>query len=100
VPEVLGGRLGGFELGGERHCPIGEEPFAPGDHAVPVDDAVHAESFEVREAFDGGQCGDLLASTGGDGLGDRMLGGVLQCTGEPDDAVGPNEIPRRLPGAR
>ena len=88
VAQVLGCRLGGFELGGEGHGPVGEEPFAAGDHAVPVDDALNAEALEVGEAFDGGQCADPLAGAGGDGLGDGVLGGVLEGTGESEDLVG------------
>ena len=91
-PSVLGGRLGGCELGGEGHGPVGEEPFAAGDHAVPVDDALDAEAFEVGEAFDGGQCADLLAGAGGDGLGDGVLGGVLEGTGEAEDLVGVDAV--------
>ena len=92
MAEVLGGRLGGFELGGEGHGPVGEEPFAAGDHAVPVDDALDAEAFEVGEAFDGGEGADPLAGAGGDGLGDRVLGGVLEGTGEAEDLVGVDAV--------
>ena len=76
------------QLGGEGHGPVGEEPFAAGDHAVAVDDALDAEAFEVGEALDGGQRADAVAGAGGDGLGDGVLGGVLERTGEAEHLVG------------
>ena len=104
VAEVLGGRLGGCEFGGEGHGPVGEEPFAAGDHAVPVDDALDAEAFEVGEAVDGGECADLLAGAGGDGLGDGVLGSVLEGAGEAEDLVGVDAVDgdrrRRVPCGR
>ena len=92
MAEVLGGRLGGCELGGEGHGPVGEEPFAAGDHAVPVDDALDAEAFEVGEAVDGGEGADPFAGAGRDGLGDGVLGGVLEGTGEAEDLVGVDAV--------
>ena len=87
VAERLGVVLGGSQFGGERHGPVGEEPFAAGDHAVAVDDALDAEAFEVGEALDGGQAADAVAGGGGDGLGDGVLGGVLEGTDEAEHLV-------------
>jgi hypothetical protein len=50
---------------------------------VAVDDALDAEPLAVRKALDGGQRPQLVARGGGDRLGDRVLGGVLQRAGEP-----------------
>ena len=60
---------------------------------VAVDDALDAEAFEVGEALDAGSGPSSVAGGGGDGLGDRVLGGVLERAGEAQhlvavDAVG------------
>ena len=94
VAGVLGGGLGVGELGGEGHGPVGEEPFAAGDDAVAVDDALHAEAFEVGEVFDRGQRADAVAGAGGDGLGDGVLGGVLERAGEAQHLVGVDAVDR------
>ena len=60
----------------------------------PVDDALHAEPFEVVERLHGREGPDAVAGAGGDGLGDRMLGGVLEGTGEPQDLVDVDTVGR------
>ena len=67
--------------------PVGEEPLAAGDDGVAVDDALHAEAVEVGERLDGGQRDAALDRAGGDGAGDRVLGGVLERAGEQQRLV-------------
>ena len=66
----------------------------PATTRVAVDDALHAEAFEVGEALDGGEGADPLAGAGGDGLGDRVLGGVLEGAGEAQDLVAVDAVGR------
>ena len=88
VAERFGAGLGVDEGRGERHGPVGEEPFAPDDDGVAVDDAVHAEALDVGEALDRGQRAETLSGAGGDGVGDGVLGGVLECAGEAERVGG------------
>ena len=75
------------QVGGDRHRPVGEQQFAPGDDGVPVDDALDAETFEVGEIFDRAQLTDSVAGGVGDGLGDGVLGSVFERTDEAQDLV-------------
>ncbi len=63
--------------------PVGQQGLAADEHGVAVDDALHALALDVLERLGGGQVSDLAGGAGGDGLGDRVLGGVLQRPGEP-----------------
>ena len=59
------------------HRPVGEQRRAADHERVAVDDALDAEALAVGEALDGGQL--ALGGRGlGDGLRDRVLGGVLE----------------------
>ena len=61
---------------------------ATGEDGVAVDDALHAEALDVGEALDGGKLAEALARAGGDGLGDRVLGRVLEGADEAEHLVG------------
>ncbi len=81
------------------------KPLAAGDDGVAVDDALHAEALggwrTTRPAASGA---DPVAGAGGDGLGDRVLGGVLERAGEAQHLVGVGAVGgdarRRAPSGR
>src|SRR4028119_2367471 len=79
----LGGGPGPLQLRGQGVGPLGEQPGAPDQDGVAVDDTLHAEALDGGEALDRGQGADLLGRARGDGPGDGMLGGVLQRAGQP-----------------
>ena len=65
------------------------QPRGPADDdRVPVDDADDTASAVIGETLDGGQLADGLASLGRDRLGNRVLGGVLDRPGEPQQLAG------------
>ena len=82
-PSRLGGAARGVEPLGHAQAPVGHQRGAADLDAVAVDDALDAEPFAVGEALDRGQRAELLARRGGDRVGDRVLGGVLERAGEP-----------------
>ena len=87
LAERFGFVFGGFQVGGDRHRPIGEQQFAPGDDRVAVDDALDAETLEVGEIFDWDQPADVVAGGVGDCLGDGVLGGVFEGTDKAEDLI-------------
>lgn len=87
-PCGLGGLSGALQLGGQVLGPLGQQARTAGQDRVPVDDALDAEPLDVREVLHGRQAADPLDGALGDGLGDRVLGGVLQRPGESQHLVG------------
>ena len=67
------------------HAPVGQEPFSAGNDRMPVDDALNAEPFLALERLDCRERPDFLACRGGDGAGDRMLGGRFERADEPEN---------------
>ena len=59
------------------------------EDGVPVDEPLHAEALDVREVLDRRPAGRRrVAGAGGDRPRDRVLGGVLERAGQPQDLVG------------
>ncbi len=75
------------QRGVERHRPVGEEALPAGDDGVPVDDAGHAEALRAGEALDRGEVEPASRAPAAIGAGDRVLGRVLQRTGQPQHLV-------------
>ena len=98
-PRASAARRAASSSRGQIHGPVGEQRRAADDQRVTVDDALDAEALAVGEALDGGQRAGG-AGRGGDRLGDRMLGGVLERAGESQrlvavDAVGRDDLDER-----
>ena len=75
----LGCVVGCVEFGRDRHRPVGEqEPRPADDHRVAVDDALDAETLRGWRSPSTGAAGRRGRGGVGDGLGDRVLGGVLE----------------------
>src|SRR5699024_9053143 len=70
--------LGGGDIGGKVLRPVGQQGLPADEHAAAVDDSLDALALDVRKVLGRGQRPDLLDCSLGDGLGDRVLGGVLQ----------------------
>src|SRR5699024_5401478 len=75
---VLGCGHGGGDIGGKVLRPVGQQGLPADEHAAAVDDSLDALALDVRKVLGRGQRPDLLDCSLGDGLGDRVLGGVLQ----------------------
>jgi hypothetical protein len=58
-----------------------QPPDAARDDSVAVDDPLDAQALARRERRDRRQAAEPLPAPGGDGGGDRMLGGILYCPG-------------------
>ncbi len=65
----------------------GLPPIARSIGSCPVRTNRH-ETFEVAEAVDNRQPTEPVGGPGGDGAGDGVLGGVLECAGEAQHLVG------------
>ena len=87
-PACFGGLSCGIEFGGEMHGPVGEQRGPPGGDGVPVDDALNTETLVIREPFHARERRVGLGG-GGDGAGDRVLGGVLEPTDQPQARARP-----------
>ena len=75
----------------------------PTSTAWPSHDALDAHALDVGEVLDRRQRADLLGRALGDRLGDRVLGGVLEGAGQPQqlvavDAVGTVHVERGSSG--
>ena len=87
-PAVRLGVLGGLpERGGDGEAEFGEEVRAADGDLAALDGAAHAgagQRGEARRRREGAQAG---GGGPGDGLADRVLGGVLHRAGQPEDLV-------------
>ena len=86
-PRRLGLGDGGRELGGEVHRPVGEEAGPAGDDGMPVDDPWTPRPAALANDSTAGSRPVSVAGGVGDGPGDRVLGGVLDGAGEPQDVA-------------
>src|SRR3712207_9335575 len=64
--------------------PVGEEAFPTGHDSGAADDSLHAQPGAVGERVDRGELDAPGPGTGSDGLGDRVLAGVLQRPGQAE----------------
>ena len=83
------------------HRPVGEEPGPAGDDRTPADDSADTEPLRAGEAVDGKEVDATMACAGGDGLGNGVLGGILERCPDPQhlvivrEDVGERHRPRR-----
>ena len=68
----------------ERLGPFGQQRVASYEDCVPVNDALHALAFNIYKVQSCGQHADFLRCSLGNRLRDRVFGGVLKCTCEPE----------------
>jgi hypothetical protein len=66
--------------------PIGQEALAAGHDRVALDDPGHVQPLGAGEAADRGERQAPVARARGDGLGDGVLGGVLDRSDQPGNA--------------
>ncbi len=94
------GAAGGFPLDAgrlqfrrQRDPRLGEQTCRTHKHLVAIHVAPRAQSRQAAEVLGRGRLADLLASEGGDGSGDCVLGGVLHRT-----RVAQHGFPARISG--
>ena len=100
-PRASAARRAASSAGGRCMRPIGQQRGPAHDQRVALDDALDAEPFAVGEALDRGQRARRRRG-GGDGLGDRVLGGVLERADQAQrlvtvDAVGHRDLDEAHP---
>ena len=93
VPGGVGLVAGGEQVVVEVERPVGEEPFLADDHGVAVDDPWTPSPSMLANDSTGASVMPRADGAGGDGAGDRVLGGVLERPGEEQDLVGRGVVP-------